>query len=185
MKSSEARIELQQGAEDALRSVLSQVSTIRLKEIRHKEPSSRVKSRFVAKVEVVGRSQALSCQFLIGDSKVDLDKMLVELRAFAAQSDVDGVPVLIAQRLSSEEQAVCRQQNVAFVDFEGNARLCLGEVFILKRSIGARSPHPTPVKTLTAQVSQMRPSAPAVFVASNIPGAKTQVHGPKPAVIGA
>jgi hypothetical protein len=57
-------------------------------------------------------------------------------------------PVLIAPELSEEAQALCRDSNTGFLDLEGNARLYLDEVFIVKRSLPHRKTLPPQAETL-------------------------------------
>ena len=47
----------------------------------------------------------------------------------------DTMPVLIAPYLSPEAQALCNESKTGFIDLEGNVRLALGEVFIVKRTM--------------------------------------------------
>jgi hypothetical protein len=48
--------------------------------------------------------------------------------------------VFIAPRMSEEAKAVCGEGKAGFLDLEGNARLELGDVFIVKRTISKRPP---------------------------------------------
>ncbi len=57
------------------------------------------------------------------------------LQRTAQDFNADATPVLIAPHLSPEAQALCKETRVAFLDLEGNARLFVGEVFIVMRSL--------------------------------------------------
>jgi hypothetical protein len=65
---------------------------------------------------------------------------LNELRQGAARLPGDATPVIIAPYLSPESQALCKESQAGFLDLEGNARLALGEVFIVKRTLPYQNP---------------------------------------------
>jgi hypothetical protein len=49
----------------------------------------------------------------------------------------DATPVLIAPFLSSQAQALCREESVSFLDLEGTVRLVLDGIFV-ERSVASR-----------------------------------------------
>ena len=59
---------------------------------------------------------------------------LLQLRNHLDHLGKDVTPLLIAPYLSPEAQALCRDQGVGFLDFEGNARIAFGGVFV-ERSV--------------------------------------------------
>ena len=61
--------------------------------------------------------------------------LLEGLRDNIERTDAAVTPVIIAQHISDEARAVCKENQAGFLDLEGNARIALGEVFILKRTI--------------------------------------------------
>jgi hypothetical protein len=125
-------------AAEALKRLLSQVSTINLKEIRHDSAGSSA-AGFVAHVDVFGRSHVLACEFRPNGQLADLERQVEELRDSAARFAPDATPVLIAPYLSPEAQAICNSCAAGFLDLEGNARISVGEVFIGKRTLSNRS----------------------------------------------
>lgn len=48
---------------------------------------------------------------------------LLKLRDYVARRAHGATPVFIAPYLSPDAQSVCREQDVGFLDLEGNARL--------------------------------------------------------------
>jgi hypothetical protein len=58
---------------------------------------------------------------------------ILQLRNYAAHQSRPATPILIAPYLSPEAQALCRESNVGYLDFEGNARIVFGGVFIERR----------------------------------------------------
>jgi len=125
-------------AEEALRSLLSTVSTIKLKEISHQTWQDRSKVRFIAHVDVFGHARQLACEVRSSSRPVNLRKTLNELRRSAEQFSADAAPVLIAPSLAPEAQAICKECSTGFLDLEGNARIAVGEVFIGQRTHARR-----------------------------------------------
>jgi hypothetical protein len=176
MKTSGFRFEMQHSAAEALRSLLSQVSTIKLKEIRQDSSAKGQTNSFVAHVDVFGRSHTLACHVRSSTERTNLRRSLLQLLEAAAQLSPQATPVLIASSLPPEAQAICKEFNAAFLDLEGNARLMLGETFIIRRSIPAEAPAGKQLKT--------RPPAPTVFIASSIPGPTPTVRTDTVAIVG-
>ncbi len=137
MKMPDARIEMNLRAAEALKSVLSQVSTLKLKEIRRASAGGG----FVACVDVLGRSHTLACAVKTDARPGSLPEALKELHECAG----DATPVLIASYLSPEAQALCKESHAGFLDLEGNARIAIGEVFIGKRTFAHRQVNPAVV----------------------------------------
>jgi hypothetical protein len=106
-------------------------------------PSHRIPTRtIIAQIEVYGHSHTLACEVYPDGDPDRLRKAFHENRAAAAPLASDATPVLIAPYLSPEAQDLCKQRNAGFLDFEGNARLTVGEVFIGLRSLPGRAAAP-------------------------------------------
>lgn len=141
----------------ALRALLSRVSAIKLLDLKH-ESDFRCESRPVgrsatvfaraifAHIDVFGHSHTLACAVIPDGEPSQLRTQLRTLpreletgaAPFAPDASplaVDAVPFVIAPYLSPEAQALLKQSNIGFLDFEGNARLNVGEVFISMRSL--------------------------------------------------
>jgi len=138
MKTSQSRFAMRQRAEEALASLLCEVSTIQLKNISRPSPD-RSGTRFTAHVDVFGHSFELACELTASSPPANLRKALERLRHSARQFSATAAPMLIAPYLPPEAQAICKECCVGFLDFEGNARIAVGEVFIGKRAFTRRS----------------------------------------------
>lgn len=131
MKTKSSMDELELRATEALRTLLGQVSVIKLKEIR------REKGSVVADVDVLGHRHTLACEV---KSNAQPENLRTALRNLSNSNRKDTtIPVVIAPYMSPEAQAVCKESHAGFLDLEGNARLAMGEVFIGKRAF---MPHP-------------------------------------------
>jgi hypothetical protein len=164
MKTSEAKHDLEVRAAAALKAVLAEVSTIKLREIRHQTPETGHDRGLTAYVDVFGSHHTLACGVPCDGQTGHVRSALEELRQGAAQFPGDATPVIIAPYLSPEAQALCKESKAGFLDLEGNAQLALGEVFIMKRTLpsygGHRSTTPWatrgPVSGKTADVAGSR-----------------------------
>lgn len=142
MKTRTPMDELEMRATEALRSLLGQVSVIKLKEIRRESKGS-----VLADVDVLGHRHTLACQV---KPNAQPDDLRTALRNLSNTNRKDAaIPVMIAPYMSPEAQALCKESHAGFIDLEGNARLAMGEVFIGKRaftphtSVAAAAPRST------------------------------------------
>jgi len=139
MRASDARQDLEVRAAAALKAVLAEVSTIKVREIRQEFRGSE--RGLTACVDVFGQKHTLACEVQSNGQAVYLRAALAQSPGGAAQLSGDATRVIIAPYLSPEAQALCKEIQVGFIDLEGNARLALGEVFILKQTM---PPHREP-----------------------------------------
>ena len=117
-------------ATQALRLLLGQVPAIQLVDLECHESGLGQGTRIVLHIDVSGRSHALVCAVKSTGQPRHVRVALLQLRHEMAQHTQDVTPVFIAPYWSPAAQALCREQNVAFLDFEGNARLIFDSVFI-------------------------------------------------------
>jgi hypothetical protein len=122
-------------AADALRAVLHHVSAIKLKEIEMDSPGPDLKVDLLAHVDVYGHSHTLVCKVEASGRPDHVRTALEALRSHADGLDGNATPVFITPRISEETKAMCGESKTGFLDLEGNARLDLGEVFIVKRTL--------------------------------------------------
>jgi hypothetical protein len=139
MKTSEARQDLEVRAAAALKAVLAEVSTIKVREIRQTPETGRDRG-MTAYVDVVGHRHTLAIGVPCDGQPSHVRSALDELRQGAAHLPGGATPVIIAPYLSPEAQALCKESKAGFLDLEGNARLALGEVFIVKRTLPYQQP---------------------------------------------
>jgi len=126
-------------AKEALTAVLRQVSTIEIKGIEERmTPDLSRQSEFVVQVRVLGRNKTLACKVTpTGESRA-VRKALREFEADAARFPGEAIPVIIAPYMPPESRELCVESRTAFVDFEDNARMIFGDIFIAKRSLPRR-----------------------------------------------
>jgi hypothetical protein len=84
-----------------------------------------------------GELLALACNVNVSGQPRHVRTALSQLRAYAASNGPHVTPVLIAPYLSHDARTLCREQDVGFLDLEGNARLVFDGVFI-ERIVASR-----------------------------------------------
>lgn len=135
--------QLETRAAEALKTLLRQVSAVKLKAIEFKSPAPGGATGILAHIDVYGHSHILACTLQESGQPCHQcaapEELCPQASEQASEVAAEAVPVLIAPSLSPEEQALCKQNHTGFLDLEGNARLVLNEVFIAQRSLPYRS----------------------------------------------
>jgi hypothetical protein len=141
MKAHDTRHQLEMRAATALKAALAEVSTIKVREIRHEPSQAGRDSRLVICVDLFGQRHTLTCGIDSDGEPQQVRSLLEGLRTVGTQRDPEAMPIIFAPSLSPESQALCKESRAGFVDLEGNARLALGEVFIVKHTLPQYNPH--------------------------------------------
>lgn len=122
--------DLQGRAAEALRLLLGQVTAIKLLDVALQNSGPDQGVDIVVHIDLFGRRHALVCQVKPNGQPRHVRIALLELRNYIARCAQDATPVLVAPYLSRDAQALCREQDVGFLDLEGNARLVFDSVYI-------------------------------------------------------
>lgn len=127
-------------AAGALKSFLGQVSAIRVNQITLEPHTTRCFCDLLASVDVLGHPHTLACSVTPrGRSR----QALVAVEELCKQTALPAtwIPLLIAPHLSPGMQTLCKENKIGYLDFDGNARLVMDEVFIVKRTLLPRKAH--------------------------------------------
>lgn len=133
LKPPESVKELEERAAGALRALVAEVPAVRLENV---EAEPRAPDRGVdllARLHVDGRPHMLVCEVKSNGQPRNVRAALLQLRNYVSHLGNDAIPMFIAPYLSPEAQALCKENNVAFLDLVGNARLAFDNVFIERR----------------------------------------------------
>lgn len=136
-----SRNDLEERAIGALCALLGEVSVVKLRDLRREGRHCAGEIGLVARVDVLGHSHTLNCSISSSTQPEKLRSSLHKLCDDAAYIHSAATPVIIAPHLSPEAQALCKASHAGYLDFDGNARIALGEVFIGKRSMGPHRAH--------------------------------------------
>ncbi|MGO9323968.1 MAG: hypothetical protein ACLP07_05355 [Terracidiphilus sp.] len=135
MKTGTVLTEFEARAADALRALLGRFSVIKLIELKHESQPGRGFASIQARVSICGHCHTLACEAHPHGEPARLRAGLREKQALVVPLAADAIPVVVAPYLSPETQALCKQNKIGFLDFEGNARLTVGDFFIVMRSL--------------------------------------------------
>jgi hypothetical protein len=128
---------IEERAVEALKAVLRQVPFVKLRGIETEPRVSDSHVDILARLTISGKRHTLVCEVKIDGQPRHVRVALLQLRNYMTHVAGDATPVLIAPFLSSQAQALCREQGVSFLDLEGNARLVLDGIFI-ERSVASK-----------------------------------------------
>jgi hypothetical protein len=120
---------------EALRETLRQISVIKVRDISVDRHGHHGEKTILGHIEIYGHAHLLACKVVSTCDVPRMKRAVHELQQIHRERGVVVLPILIAPTLSEEAQALCRSNNIGFLDLEGNARLYLDEVFIVKRSL--------------------------------------------------
>ena len=135
MKTDRAANELETRAAEALKSLLEQVSAVKLKEMKRESASARPRCRNPGAYRHLRPQPYPGLRGECRRAPQQVRASIKKLQDCAAHLAGETTLVLIAPYLSPEAQALCKESHAGFLDLEGNARLSVGEVFIGKRSM--------------------------------------------------
>jgi hypothetical protein len=130
----------EQEATQVLRDLLKKVPVVERLDVQHQpRPSAHglYEADIVATMMIAGRPHKLICEVKSSGQPRFVRQAILQLLNATTYYKQSVTPVLIAPYLSPEVQALCRDENVGFIDFEGNARLVFDNVYI-ERQIAAK-----------------------------------------------
>ena len=139
LKTNHSMKELENRAAEALKTLLAQVPAIVLKDIEVEPAGPDRGIDILAHFNVSNRRHVLACEVKAHGQPRHVRIALLELRNTIAHLGIDATPIFIAPYLSPEAQTLCREQEVGFLDLEGNARLVFDGVFI-ERLVASKPP---------------------------------------------
>jgi len=129
--------EIEQQAATLFEELLGRVASLKLNSIKI-DPRGQDSG-----IDILARVKAGSGEyFLVGEVKKSgqprfAREAINQLKAYLSRSKRDGIPVFIAPFLTTATQEMCRSEGVGYLDFEGNAFLSFGPVYI-ERSTGSK-----------------------------------------------
>jgi len=130
LKSRNSVKEIENRAADALQSVLKQVPALKLKMLKTETGAPDAGVDILARVNASGASHLLICEVELNGQPRYVRDAIYRLRSYIAELRKPATPILIAPYLSPASRELCTENGVSFLDFEGNARITFGTVFI-------------------------------------------------------
>jgi hypothetical protein len=127
-----SEVKLKRGAQDRIRALLADVPFIRLEGAGREfnEPSHNREVDFLVRLKANGRPLHLICEVKGNGQPRYVRAAVAQLRNYIEHQQRDAYGVVIAPYFSPASQQICREENIGFLDFEGNCRLVFNGVFI-------------------------------------------------------
>ena len=126
-------------AAQALGALLGLSSSVKLLDVDVGNPGVGGEVEMLAHVGVLGHKKLLACKVKPGGQLRDVAAALDELRGDSPGRVSGATPVLVVPSLSPRAQQLCSRCHTSYLDFEGNGRLELGDIFIRRRSLACNS----------------------------------------------
>ncbi|WP_240547372.1 type IV toxin-antitoxin system AbiEi family antitoxin [Mesorhizobium tianshanense] len=120
-------------AAEALRTVFSDVPPVAIESIEVGSGSFDREIDILAHVSAFGRAHILVCEVKSSGQPRHVHSGLLQVQRAIRHIGKGAIPVFIAPFLSPEAQALCQEENVGFLDFEGNCRLVFDGIFIERK----------------------------------------------------
>ena len=133
-------LKFEKEAAHRLQALLDEVPFLSVESVQRQvhDPDHRRELDFLFEVKSNGRSQRLVCEVKRSGHPRIVRAAIDHLRYFLEPREKGAYGVVIAPYLSAAAQEICREENVGFLDFEGNCRLVFDGVFI-ERAVPLRA----------------------------------------------
>ena len=122
--------ETEKRAANALQALLKEIPALKLKTLKTEDQAADSGIDITARVDVYGEPYFLVCEVKQYGQPRYVRDAIHQLRSYIAHLGKPATPILIAPYLSSASRELCLENGICFLDFEGNARLAFGTVFI-------------------------------------------------------
>lgn len=122
--------EIERLAAEGLKALLQEIPVVRLRSLEIESPAQDQRVDLLASVDLAGEHYVLVCEAKQSGQPRYIRDAIYQLRDYLREFPKQATPVVIAPYLSPESRKLCLQNEVSFLDLEGNARLVFGTVFI-------------------------------------------------------
>ena len=122
--------EFEKHAAKALESILNEIPIIKLEGMEIEAPMGRHHADILVRLKASNHTHVLVCEVKSSGQPRYVRDGILQLRNYVAHSNIQATPVFIAPYLSPEARMLCRENEVCFVDLQGNVRLEFDGVFI-------------------------------------------------------
>ncbi|HFY9817833.1 TPA: hypothetical protein ACIIT2_005617, partial [Klebsiella pneumoniae] len=142
-----------------LQSLLEQIPIIEKVKIIGDGPSMDEGVDYLIQVRIDKTTYVLACETKNNGQPRFVRSAIKTLRSYMYGREEILTPVLLAPYLSADSRQICQENNIAFLDMEGNAQLQFGGVYIDHRMPGKPVPEKRGLRTMfspkSAQVLRM------------------------------
>jgi hypothetical protein len=122
--------EVERLAADAIQALLREIPMVDIRSLEIQSPAQDRRADVLVSVTVAGERYVLVCEAKQNGQPRYVREAIYQLRDYLREFPRHATPVVIAPYLSPESRELCLQNEVSFLDLEGNVRLVFGTVFI-------------------------------------------------------
>jgi Transcriptional regulator, AbiEi antitoxin, Type IV TA system len=140
--------QIERMAGEAIRSLLAEVPSISVESLKTDWPPRGARADVVVEVEIKGTRYTLVCEAKQHGQPRFVRDAIYQLKDYLREFPISATAVVVAPYLSPESREMCIQSGVSYLDFEGNARLAFGPVFIDRIRANKPSPDVRELKSL-------------------------------------
>jgi hypothetical protein len=126
-------VEIEAEAQNRVKALLAEVPFVTVEGMEPEVALGAAPRReidFIVRLKAGGRSVQLICEVKASGQPRYVRSAVAQLRYFIEPRQRDTYGVVIAPYISPASQKICREEEVGFIDFEGNCRLVFNGVFI-------------------------------------------------------
>jgi hypothetical protein len=125
--------EIEIHAAKLIEDLLREIPSLKLKTLRVGPDQSDMGIDVTVRVDISGEPHLLVCEVKQSGQPRYVRDAIYQLQSYIARVKQPVTPILIAPYLSPDSRKLCRENGISFLDFEGNARLAFGTVFMDRR----------------------------------------------------
>lgn len=129
-------MKVEKDAVAALSSFLADIPHLEIDNIED-EPDRNGSIDFIARSTFADRPLILACEVKANGQPRYIRDAIFQVQRYVQRLGSNAVPMVIAPFLSPQAQQLCRDEGVAFLDFEGNVRIASDTIFI-ERQVATR-----------------------------------------------
>jgi hypothetical protein len=146
----DGHLAVERRAAKVLEEFLSSIPCIRLHKI-HREMkigASNVRADIVANLTYAERPLKLAIEVKSSGQPKVVRNAAHQVKRYVQEAAPDAIPMVMAPYLSEQAQGVCRDEQVAYLDFMGNTRLSFDTVYVERRVEGRPEPERRALRSL-------------------------------------
>lgn len=130
LKKTDSMKAFERDATIALESILKKIPIITIETVELQPSMGRHEIDVLVRLSAANQTHVLACEIKSSGQPRYVRDGLLQLRNYIAHSHLQATPIFIAPYLSPEARMICRENQVGFVDLQGNVRLEFDGVFI-------------------------------------------------------
>jgi hypothetical protein len=113
-----------------MENLLREIPSLKLKTLQVGSHTNGMHIDVTVRVDISGEAHLLVCEVKRNGQPRFVREAIYQLQSYVAHLKQPATAILIAPYLSPASRELCQENGISFLDFEGNARVAFGTVFI-------------------------------------------------------